>query len=175
MKPRSEAPRREITLSASYQPAKFIKIYCHRGQPISIFFVQVYGIPVPGLTIELQRVCLYLQPLIISNMRDMNDPHLALLQDIAARLTPLLPHLRNPLPLLLLHLFLTLPLLATRTTINHLPTTASPATTVTRHLLSVAPKARLRQLWIASNPNRHRLLSSRRHPRRARAHASYAR
>lgn len=41
VRPRCEAPRRDIVYPMNYTPCRFVRISCLRGNPISIFFIQV--------------------------------------------------------------------------------------------------------------------------------------
>ncbi|WVZ16194.1 hypothetical protein V8G54_009176 [Vigna mungo] len=42
VRPRCEAPRRDMTYPTSYTPCRYVRISCLRGNPIAIFFVQVF-------------------------------------------------------------------------------------------------------------------------------------
>lgn len=42
VRPRCEAPRRDMTYPTNYTPCQYVRISCLRGNPIAIFFVQVY-------------------------------------------------------------------------------------------------------------------------------------
>ncbi|KAL3678453.1 hypothetical protein R1sor_021409 [Riccia sorocarpa] len=97
VRPRCEAPRREITYHIGYQPCCFVRISCLRGNPIAIFSIQLMGIPVPGLEPEFQPVVDHVLPHIIAHIRDPFDIYLQLLQDIASRLSAFLPHLEGEL------------------------------------------------------------------------------
>ncbi|CAM6088777.1 unnamed protein product [Calypogeia fissa] len=93
VRPRCEAPRRDITYHVGYQPCCFVRISCIRGNPIAIFHVQLMGIPVPGLEPELQPVVDHVLPHVIAHIRDPQDIYIQLLQDISSRLSPFLSHL----------------------------------------------------------------------------------
>lgn len=41
VRPRCEAPRREMMYHMNYTPCRFVRISCLRGNPIAIFFIQV--------------------------------------------------------------------------------------------------------------------------------------
>ncbi|XP_024538998.1 uncharacterized protein LOC9657804 isoform X1 [Selaginella moellendorffii] len=97
VRPRCEAPRRDMTYYAGYTPCRFIRISCLRGNPIAIFYVQLMGIQVPGLEPELQPVVDYLLPRIISHKHELHAVYLKLLQDIASRLSPFLIQLESDL------------------------------------------------------------------------------
>ncbi|KAM3265933.1 hypothetical protein T459_03074 [Capsicum annuum] len=97
VRPRCEAPRRDIIYPMNYTPCRYVRISCLRGSPIAIFFVQLIGITVTGLEPEFQPVVSYLLPHIISSKQDDNDMHLQLLQDIANRLGVFLPQLEADL------------------------------------------------------------------------------
>ncbi|KAJ3681587.1 hypothetical protein LUZ60_014160 [Juncus effusus] len=94
---RCEAPRRDMMYHMNYTPCKFVRISCLRGNPIAIFFIQLFGVSVPGLEPELQPVVNYFLPHIISHKQDTHDLHLQLLQDISSKLGPFLPNLENDL------------------------------------------------------------------------------
>ncbi|KAL6515007.1 hypothetical protein OROGR_020586 [Orobanche gracilis] len=95
--PRCEAPRRDMMYQTNYNPCRFVRISCMRGNPIALFFIQLFGIPVPGLEPEFQPVANYLLPYIISHKQEAVDLHLQLLQDVISRLTRFLPHLEADL------------------------------------------------------------------------------
>ncbi|KAL1547472.1 hypothetical protein AAHA92_23948 [Salvia divinorum] len=97
VRPRCEAPRRDMMYPMNYTPCRFVRISCMRGNPIALFFVQLIGISVPGLEPEFQPVANYLLPYIISHKQDALDMHLQLLQDVTSRLTRFLPHLEADL------------------------------------------------------------------------------
>lgn len=97
VRPRCEAPRRDMLYPMNYMPCRFVRISCLRGNPIAIFFVQLIGVPVPGLELEFQPVIDYLLPHIVSRKQDTHDIYLQLLQDITARLSPFIPHLEAEL------------------------------------------------------------------------------
>lgn len=42
VRPRCEAPRRDMIYPTNYTPCRYVRISCLRGNPIAIFFVQVY-------------------------------------------------------------------------------------------------------------------------------------
>ncbi|KAL0374097.1 UNVERIFIED_CONTAM: hypothetical protein Sradi_3325400 [Sesamum radiatum] len=97
VRPRCEAPRRDMMYPMNYTPCRYVRISCMRGNPIALFFIQLIGIPVPGLEPEFQPVANYLLPHIISHKQDAVDIHLKLLQDVTSRLTRFLPHLEADL------------------------------------------------------------------------------
>ncbi|XP_020093990.1 uncharacterized protein LOC109714019 isoform X4 [Ananas comosus] len=97
VRPRCEAPRRDMMYPMNYTPCRYVRIYCLRGNPIAIFSIQLIGVPVPGLEPEFQPVVNYLLPHIVSHKQDADDMHLQLLQDIAKRLVVFLPYLEADL------------------------------------------------------------------------------
>ncbi|XP_009786629.1 uncharacterized protein LOC107810320 isoform X6 [Nicotiana tabacum] len=97
VRPRCEAPRRDMMYPMNYTPCHYVRISCLRGSPIAIFFVQLIGITVTGLEPEFQPIFNYLLPHIISSKQDDNDMHLQLLQDITNRLGVFLPQLEADL------------------------------------------------------------------------------
>ncbi|KAI6703019.1 hypothetical protein NL676_012155 [Syzygium grande] len=97
VRPRSEAPRREMTYPTNYTPCRYVRISCLRGNPIAIFFIQLIGVPVPGLEPEFQPVVSHLLPHIIGHKQDAQDVHLQLLQYMTCRLLPFLPQLEGDL------------------------------------------------------------------------------
>ncbi|KAK6804186.1 hypothetical protein RDI58_001970 [Solanum bulbocastanum] len=97
VRPRCEAPRRDMMYPMNYTPCRYVRISCLRGSPIAIFFVQLIGITVTGLEPEFQPIVNYLLPHIISSKQDDNDMHLQLLQDITNRLGVFLPQLEADL------------------------------------------------------------------------------
>ncbi|KAL8155208.1 hypothetical protein AgCh_000550 [Apium graveolens] len=97
VRPRCEAPRRDMIYPMNYTPCRYVRISCLRGNPIAIFFIQLVGVPVTGLEPEFQPVANYLLPHIISHKQDGHDMHLQLLQDMANRLTMFLPQLEGEL------------------------------------------------------------------------------
>ncbi|XP_059277987.1 uncharacterized protein LOC132032392 isoform X3 [Lycium ferocissimum] len=97
VRPRCEAPRRDMMYPMNYTPCRYVRISCLRGSPIAIFFVQLIGITVTGLEPEFQPIVNYLLPQIISSKQDDNDMHLQLLQDITNRLGVFLPQLEADL------------------------------------------------------------------------------
>ncbi|XP_020553359.1 uncharacterized protein LOC105173395 isoform X2 [Sesamum indicum] len=97
VRPRCEAPRRDMMYPMNYTPCRYVRISCMRGNPIALFFIQLIGIPVPGLEPEFQPVANYLLPHIISHKQEAVDIHLKLLQDVTSRLTRFLPHLEADL------------------------------------------------------------------------------
>ncbi|KAJ9680144.1 hypothetical protein PVL29_019433 [Vitis rotundifolia] len=97
VRPRCEAPRRDMIYPVNYTPCRYVRISCLRGNPIAIFFIQLIGISVTGLEPEFQPVVSHLLPQIISNKQDANDMHLQLLQDITNRLLVFLPQLEGDL------------------------------------------------------------------------------
>ncbi|XP_054784251.1 uncharacterized protein LOC129291108 isoform X2 [Prosopis cineraria] len=97
VRPRCEAPRRDMIYPTNYTPCRYVKISCLRGNPIAIFFVQLIGASVSGLEPEFQPVVNYLLPHIISHKQDPHDMHLQLLQDMTNRLLVFLPQLEADL------------------------------------------------------------------------------
>lgn len=41
VRPRCEAPRRDMVYPVNYTPCRYVRISCLRGNPIAIFFIQV--------------------------------------------------------------------------------------------------------------------------------------
>lgn len=97
VRPRCEAPRRDMMYPMNYTPCRYVRISCLRGNPIAIFFIQLIGVTVTGLEPEFQPVVTYLLPHIISQKLDAHDMHLQLLQDMSNRLTVFLPQLEAEL------------------------------------------------------------------------------
>ncbi|KAF5749271.1 hypothetical protein HS088_TW04G01236 [Tripterygium wilfordii] len=97
VRPRCEAPRRDMIYPMNYTPCRYVRISCLRGNPIAIFFIQLIGISVTGLEPEFQPVVNHLLPHIISHKQDADDIHLQLLQDITNRLLVFLPQLEADL------------------------------------------------------------------------------
>ncbi|KAJ8505417.1 hypothetical protein OPV22_006303 [Ensete ventricosum] len=97
VRPRCEAPRREMVYPMNYTPCRYVRISCLRGNPIAIFFIQLMGVTVTGLEPELQPIANYLIPHIISHKQDGHDMHLQLLQDVAKNLLVFLPQLETDL------------------------------------------------------------------------------
>lgn len=97
VRPRCEAPRRDMMYPMNYTPCRYVRISCLRGNPIAIFFIQLIGVSVTGLEPEFQPVVTYLLPHIISHKQDAHDMHLQLLQDMTNRLTMFLPQLEAEL------------------------------------------------------------------------------
>ncbi|XP_026406256.1 uncharacterized protein LOC113301683 isoform X2 [Papaver somniferum] len=97
VRPRCEAPRRDMTYPMNYTPCRYVRISCLRGSPIAIFYIQLIGVSVPGLEPEFQPVVNYLLPHIISHKQGGENLHLQLLQDITNRLLPFLPQLEAEL------------------------------------------------------------------------------
>ncbi|XP_049936727.1 uncharacterized protein LOC116265450 isoform X2 [Nymphaea colorata] len=97
VRPRCEAPRRDMVYPMNYVPCRYLRISCLRGNPIAIFFIQLIGIPVAGLESEFQPVVDHLLPNIISYKQDANNIYLQLLKDITRRLLPFLPQLEGEL------------------------------------------------------------------------------
>ncbi|XP_022718696.1 uncharacterized protein LOC111276964 isoform X3 [Durio zibethinus] len=93
VRPRCEAPRRDMMYSMNYAPCRYVRISCLRGNPIAIFFIQLIGISVAGLEPEFQPVVNYLLPHIMSRKQDAHDMYLQLLQDMTNRLLVFLPQL----------------------------------------------------------------------------------
>ncbi|XP_020698245.1 uncharacterized protein LOC110110923 isoform X2 [Dendrobium catenatum] len=97
VRPRCEAPKRDMSYPTNYTPCRYVRLSCLRGNPIAVFFIQLIGVSVKGLEPELQPVINYLLPHILSHKQDAHDIHLQLLQDIAVRLLIFLPHLETEL------------------------------------------------------------------------------
>ncbi|KAF0934279.1 hypothetical protein E2562_024469 [Oryza meyeriana var. granulata] len=97
LRPRCEAPKRDIVYPANHTPCRYVRISCMRGNPIAIFFIQLIGIPVPGLEPELQPIVNYLLPQITAHKQSSHNMHLQLLKDIASRLPPFLPQIEADL------------------------------------------------------------------------------
>ena len=76
VRPRCEAPRRDIMYPMNYTPCRYVRISCLRGNPIAIFFIQLIGVSVVGLEPEFQPVVNHLLPHIISHKQDAHDMHL---------------------------------------------------------------------------------------------------
>lgn len=93
VRPRCEAPRRDMVYPMNYSPCRYVRISCLRGNPIAIFFIQLIGVPVTGLEPEFQPVVNHLLPQIISQKQDAHDMHLRLLQDMVGRLVTFLPQI----------------------------------------------------------------------------------
>ncbi|KAL6905413.1 hypothetical protein ACP4OV_003014 [Aristida adscensionis] len=97
VRPRCEAPKRDMVYPANHTPCRYVRISCLRGNPIAVFFIQLIGIPVPGLEPEFQPLVNYLLPQITSNKQPSRNMHLQLLKDIANRLPPFLPQIEADL------------------------------------------------------------------------------
>ncbi|KAH9616367.1 hypothetical protein KSS87_016267 [Heliosperma pusillum] len=97
IRPRCEAPRRDMTYPMSYTPCRYVRLSCLRGSPIAIFFIQLIGISVPGLEPEFQPVVNYILPQILAHEHGSTGLHLQLLQDITERLHVFLPQLETEL------------------------------------------------------------------------------
>ncbi|XP_030480176.2 uncharacterized protein LOC115697350 isoform X1 [Cannabis sativa] len=97
VRPRCEAPRRDIVYPMNYTPCRYVRISCLRGNPIALFFIQLIGVSVIGLEPEFQPVVNHLLPQIISHKQDAHDMHLQLLQDMTSRLHAFLPQLEAEL------------------------------------------------------------------------------
>uniref|UniRef100_A0A7N0TIX9 Uncharacterized protein n=1 Tax=Kalanchoe fedtschenkoi TaxID=63787 RepID=A0A7N0TIX9_KALFE len=97
VRPRCEAPRREMLYPMNYTPCRYVRISCLRGNPIAIFFIQLIGVSVASLEAEFQPVVEYLLPHIIAHKQDAHDMHLKLLEDITSRLQPFLSQLEADL------------------------------------------------------------------------------
>ncbi|KAA8520331.1 hypothetical protein F0562_014587 [Nyssa sinensis] len=97
VRPRCEAPRRDMIYPMNYTPCRYVRISCLRGNPIAIFFIQLIGVSVAGLEPEFQPVVNHLLPHIISHKQDTHDMHLQLLQDMTNRLVVFLPQLEADL------------------------------------------------------------------------------
>nr|GEV14025.1 hypothetical protein [Tanacetum cinerariifolium] len=97
VRPRCEAPRRDMMYPMNYTACRYVRLSCLRGNPIAIFFIQLIGVPVTGLEPEFQPVINHLLPHITSHKQDADDIHLQLLQDLAGRLVTFLPQLEADL------------------------------------------------------------------------------
>ncbi|KAK6936545.1 hypothetical protein RJ641_033575 [Dillenia turbinata] len=97
VRPRCEAPRRDMMYPMNYTPCRFVRISCLRGNPIAIFFIQLIGVTISGLEAEFQPVVNHLLPNIILHKQDAHDMHLQLLQDLTNRLAVFLPQLEADL------------------------------------------------------------------------------
>jgi hypothetical protein len=98
LRSRCEAPKRDMVYPGNHIPCRYVRISCLRGNPIAIFFIQLIGIPVPGLELEFQPLVNYLLPQITSsNQPPSQNVHLQLLKDIASRLPPFLPQIEADL------------------------------------------------------------------------------
>ncbi|XP_021829892.1 uncharacterized protein LOC110770086 isoform X1 [Prunus avium] len=97
VRPRCEAPRRDMIYPMNYTPCRYVRISCLRGNPIAIFFIQLIGVSVTGLEPEFQPVVNHLLPSIISHKQDAHDMHLQLLKDMTSRLLVFLPQLEADL------------------------------------------------------------------------------
>ncbi|XP_039166746.1 uncharacterized protein LOC120292563 [Eucalyptus grandis] len=86
-----------MTYLMNYTPSRYVRISCLRGNPIAIFFIQLIGVPVPGLEPEFQPVVSHLLPHIVAHKQDAHDLHLQLLQYMTCRLLPFLPQLEGDL------------------------------------------------------------------------------
>ncbi|ESR50586.1 hypothetical protein CICLE_v10030475mg [Citrus x clementina] len=93
VRPRCEAPRRDMIYPMNYTPCRYVRISCLRGNPIAVFFIQLIGVTVTGLEPEFQPVVNHLLPHIMSHKQDAQDMHLQLLQDMTNRLHVFLPQL----------------------------------------------------------------------------------
>ncbi|GJM91605.1 hypothetical protein PR202_ga07996 [Eleusine coracana subsp. coracana] len=67
VRPRCEAPKRDMVYPGNHTPCRYVRISCLRGNPIAIFFIQLIGIPVPGLEPEFQPLVNHLLPPITSS------------------------------------------------------------------------------------------------------------
>ncbi|GJN20249.1 hypothetical protein PR202_gb07602 [Eleusine coracana subsp. coracana] len=98
VRPRCEAPKRDMVYPGNHTPCRYVRISCLRGNPIAIFFIQLIGIPVPGLEPEFQPLVNYLLPQITSSKQPPSqNVHLQLLKDITTRLPPFLPQIETDL------------------------------------------------------------------------------
>ncbi|CAA7403903.1 unnamed protein product [Spirodela intermedia] len=97
VRPRCEAPRRDMIYPTNYMACRYVRVSCLRGNPISIFFMQLIGVSVTGLEPEFQPLVNYLLPHIASHKQDAQDVHLQLLRDITNRLLVFLPYLEMDL------------------------------------------------------------------------------
>ena len=75
VRPRGEAPKRDMVYPGNRTPCRYVRIYCLRGSPIAIYFIQLTGIPVPGLEPEFQPLVNYLSPLISSSQKQSHSSH----------------------------------------------------------------------------------------------------
>ncbi|KAF6169537.1 hypothetical protein GIB67_012359 [Kingdonia uniflora] len=80
IRPRCEAPRRDMLYPTNYTPCRYVRISCLRGNPIAIFFIQLIGVSVTGLEPEFQPVVNYLLPHIIAHKQDGHNMHLSYLE-----------------------------------------------------------------------------------------------
>ncbi|GJV09636.1 armadillo-type fold protein [Tanacetum coccineum] len=76
VRPRCEAPRRDMMYPMNYTACRYVRLSCLRGNPIAIFFIQLIGVPVTGLEPEFQPVINHLLPHITSHKQDADDIHL---------------------------------------------------------------------------------------------------
>ncbi|PWA53886.1 Armadillo-type fold [Artemisia annua] len=76
VRPRCEAPRRDMMYPMNYTACRYVRLSCLRGNPIAIFFIQLIGVPVTGLEPEFQPVINHLLPHITSHKQDAEDIHL---------------------------------------------------------------------------------------------------
>ncbi|KAF6169424.1 hypothetical protein GIB67_021427 [Kingdonia uniflora] len=97
IRPRCEAPRRDMLYPTNYTPCRYVRISCLRGNPIAIFFIQLIGVSVTGLEPEFQPVVNYLLPHIIAHKQDGHNMHLQLLRDMTNRLLVFMPQLEADL------------------------------------------------------------------------------
>ncbi|XAR54275.1 hypothetical protein NMG60_11029333 [Bertholletia excelsa] len=97
VRPRCEAPRRDMMYAMNYTPCRYVRISCLRGNPIAIFFIQLIGVSMTGLEPEFQPVVSQLLPQIIAHKQDAHDMYLQLLQDITNRLVAFIPQLEADL------------------------------------------------------------------------------
>ncbi|KAF9624480.1 hypothetical protein IFM89_011523 [Coptis chinensis] len=97
VRPRCEAPRRDMMYPMTYTPCRYVRISCLRGNPIAIFFIQLIGVSITGLEPEFQPVVNHLLPHIVAHKQDAQNMHLQLLQDITKRLLVFLPQLEADL------------------------------------------------------------------------------
>ncbi|KAL9245193.1 hypothetical protein vseg_018871 [Gypsophila vaccaria] len=97
VRPRCEAPRRDVVYPMNYTPCRYVRLSCLRGSPIAIFFIQLIGISVPGLEPEFQPLVNHILPQILGHEQDSAALHLQLLQDITERLHTFLPQLEAEL------------------------------------------------------------------------------
>ncbi|KAG9131535.1 hypothetical protein Leryth_025479 [Lithospermum erythrorhizon] len=75
VRPRCEAPRRDMIYPMNYTPCRYVRLSCLRGSPIAIFFIQLL-ISVPCLEPEFLPVVNYLLPHIIAHKQEGLGVHL---------------------------------------------------------------------------------------------------
>lgn len=77
VRPRCEAPRRDMVYPMNYVPCRYLRISCLRGNPIAIFFIQVISLimrssliewDIENLSICMLHVLVYLYATVIFSM-----------------------------------------------------------------------------------------------------------